>query len=273
MRADQPSRTALGAAALRAAHQVLDGGCILSDPLAQRILGDLALPLEADDDPGRRGLRLFIAARTRFAEDAIAVGVGNGLRQLVILGAGLDTYAYRTPFAERLRIFEVDHPATQAWKRQRLADAAIEVPAALTFAPIDFEHGTLAQGLAGAGFDPAQRSFFSWLGVVPYLTKPAVVSTLAFIGALQGGAQVVFDYATPPGEGSRAHEALASRVASVGEPFQLSFSPEELATEVRGLGFVRFEDLSAGELVARYLPNVGGAWRGSRGHVFSAATT
>lgn len=130
MQSGQPSRTALGAATHRAVHQVLERGYIFSDPLAVRILGAdaEAAVRNAKNDPSKRRLRLFIAVRTRFAEDALTVAFASGVRQLVVLGAGLDTYAYRTSLGENLRVFEVDHPATQAWKRQRLAEAAIPLP-------------------------------------------------------------------------------------------------------------------------------------------------
>ena len=172
MQPGQPSRTALGAATHRALHQVLEGGRVFADPLAARILGkDLEAAIrEAEGDPLRRALRLFIAVRTRFAEDALMAAMARGVRQLVVLGAGLDTFAYRAGQVEGLRIFEVDHPATQAWKRQRLSEAGIEVPPALTFAPVDFERETLGEGLAAAGFDPSRPAFFTWLGVVPYLS-------------------------------------------------------------------------------------------------------
>src|SRR5271156_5630302 len=149
MRSGTPSRTALAAATHRAAHQILEKGSIFSDPLAVRILGIDAATVarEAEEQPSRRAMRIFIAARTRFAEDALAAAVECGVSQLVVLGAGLDTYAYRGAMRERLRIFEVDHPATQVWKRQRLAETDIPVPAGLTFAPIDFERETLAAGL------------------------------------------------------------------------------------------------------------------------------
>src|SRR5208283_4755726 len=112
----------LAAAAHRAAHQVLEQGRIFADPLALRILGKDAetVAREAEKQPSARRMRIFIAARARFAEDALAAAVERGVRQLVVLGAGLDTYAYRSPLRDRLRIFEVDHPATQAWKRQCL---------------------------------------------------------------------------------------------------------------------------------------------------------
>src|SRR5271157_3671190 len=150
MQQGKPSRTALGAAYHRAVHQVLERGAIFTDPLAVRILGaDAGAALrEAKNDPSRRMMRLFIAVRTRFAEDSLAAAVARGVRQLVVLGAGLDTYAFRNAFGEKLHVFEVDHPATQAWKRQRLVEAAIPVPSTLTFAAVDFEGETLAEGLS-----------------------------------------------------------------------------------------------------------------------------
>jgi methyltransferase (TIGR00027 family) len=120
MHTAQPSRTAIAAASHRAAHQILEKGSIISDPFALRILGQGAESLvrEAQEHPSRRRMRLFIAARSRFAEDEVAAAVAGGVRQLVLLGAGLDTHPYRRPLCDRLRIFEVDHPATQAWKRR-----------------------------------------------------------------------------------------------------------------------------------------------------------
>jgi methyltransferase (TIGR00027 family) len=279
MQTGQPSRTALGAAGHRAAHQVLEQGRIFFDPLALRILGSEAEEalVEAEREPRKRALRLFIAARTRFAEDALAAAVAGGVAQLVVLGAGLDTYAYRAQLAGRLRIFEVDHPQTQAWKREQLAKAAIAVPGALTFAPIDFEQDTLAGGLAAAGFDPRRQTFFTWLGVTPYLTESAIFATLGFIAALPGGAHVVFDYSNPPdsivGAERRAfHEALAARVAAVGETFKSYFGTEALIVRLADLGFGDIEDLGPGEIAARYFPNRidGGGGRGG-GHIIRAA--
>lgn len=223
-----PSRTAFAAASHRAAHQILEKGSIFSDPLAVRILGVDAetVAREAEAQPLRRGMRMFIAVRTRFAEDALAAAVERGVRQLVVLGAGLDTYAYRSNLGDRLRIFEVDHPATQEWKRQRLADAAITIPDSLTFAPTDFERETLSDGLAAAGFDSLQETFFTWLGVVPYLTQDAFWSTLRFIVGLRNGAHVVFDYSNPPssfsGEARANYEKRAARVAELEKPGSLT---------------------------------------------------
>jgi methyltransferase (TIGR00027 family) len=276
MQSGQPSRTALGAAALRAAHQLLDEGRIFADPLALRILGADADALVQDigGDPGRQRLRLFIAVRTRFAEDALRAATGEGVRQLVVLGAGLDTYAYRTRL-DNLRIFEVDHPDTQEWKRERLNEAAIPVPSSLTFAPVDFERETLADGLAKAGFDPSARTFFTWLGVVPYLTESAVYSTLDFIARLEGGAHVVFDYANPraPDEaGGAALEELAARVASVGEAFKSYFESDALFAKLTALGFREIEDLGPAQIGARYFAKRSGTPRRRGGHIVRATT-
>jgi methyltransferase (TIGR00027 family) len=278
MQPGQPSRTALGAARLRAAHQLIDGGSILTDPLALRILGsdDQTALRHAQAHPLGARMRLFIAARSRIAEDALTAAVRDGVRQLVVLGAGLDTLAYRTPLAERLRIFEVDHPATQAWKRQLLRAASIPLPETLRYVAVDFERETLADALGSAGFDPAQRSFFSWLGVVPYLTEQAVFSTLAYIVGLTAGAEVVFDYANPAGSvasgGRAAHQALAARVAAAGETFQSYFDTPRLCAELTALGFGRVADLGPEAVAVRFFPAAEHSAPGRGGHIMHAAT-
>ena len=278
MQAGKPSRTAWAAAFHRAAHQVLEQGRIFADPLALRILGEDAetVARRAEERPSGRRMRIFIAARTRFAEDAVAAAVERGVRQLVVLGAGLDTYAYRSALRDRLRIFEVDHPDTQAWKRQRLDEAAIPIPAWLTFAPIDFEGQTLAGGLAAAGFDPGQQTFFTWLGVAPYLTKDAVWSTLGFIAGLSNGAHVVFDYADPPASMTQemrlSHEARAAHVAGLGEAWVSYFDADELRAGLTALGFSDVEDLGPREIGARYFPNRVLKLPEKGGHILRAAT-
>jgi methyltransferase (TIGR00027 family) len=221
-------------------------------------------------------MRIFIAVRTRYAEDAIAAAVEGGLRQVVVLGAGLDTYAYRSPWGDRLRIFEVDHPATQAWKRQRLLDAAIPIPSWLTFAPLDFEHQALAEGLAAAGFDSSQQTFFTWLGVVPYLTEEAVWSTLGFIASLPNGAHVVFDYSNPPAslsvEARIMHERRAAHVAELGEAFLNYFDSNELQAKLKALGFSEVEDLRPPQIAARYFPSRVGTLPDKGGHILRATT-
>jgi methyltransferase (TIGR00027 family) len=197
---------------------------------------------------------------------------------LVLLGAGLDTYAYRTSLGEALRIYEVDHPATQAWKRRWLEEAAIQTPSSLTFAPVDFERETLEEALSAAGFDPTEQTFFTWLGVVPYLTERTVLATLGFIANLPGGAHVVFDYFNPPagspdqGERAAAHEALAARVASVGESFKNHFETDELHTKLSALGFRRIEDIGPALIRERYFASRGGSAPDKGGHVVHATT-
>ena len=243
-----------------------------------RILGgDIEVSLDhAGAHASGPRLRWFIAARSRLVEDALTAAVEAGATQLVVLGAGLDTLAYRTPLAERLRIFEVDFPATQARKREMLAAAAIAVPETLRFVAIDFERQTLAEALEPAGFRPAARSFFSWLGVVPYLTQPAVFSTLEYIAGLEGGAEVMFDYVNPAGSiavaGRAAHQALAERVAAVGERMQSYFDTAPLCAKLSAAGFRHVEDIGPGVIVARFFPEAerSGPVRG--GHVMHAST-
>ena len=256
----------------------MEQGRIFADPLALRILGEDAESIgrEAEEHPSGRRMRIFIAARTRFAEDALAAAVERGVRQLVVLGAGLDTYAYRSTLRDRLRIFEVDHPATQSWKRQHLEAAAIPIPSLLTFAPVDFEHQTLAEGLAAAGFDPAQQTFFTWLGVVPYLSDEAIWSTLSFIAGLPNGAHVVFDYSDPPASLSEemriSHERRAAHVAELGEAWRNYFQADELRAKLMALGFSEIEDLGPLQIAARYFPDRVSAVSGKGGHILRATT-
>jgi methyltransferase (TIGR00027 family) len=194
----------------------------------------------------------------------------------VILGAGLDTYAYRSPFGDCLDIFEVDHPAMQAWKRQRLAEARIPLPNWLTFAPVDFEHETLAESLLSTGFDPKQQAFFTCLGVVPYLTESAIWSIFGYIASLPNGSHVVFDYGNPPSSYSRgmliAYNRRASRVAKLGETFVPHFETEKLHDKLRTLGYVYIEDLGPPQIVKRFYSDSTGSVSKNGGHVLYAST-
>lgn len=278
MQTGQPSLTALGAARLRAAHQVLDHASILADPLAVRILGeDISVSLDhARAHTAGPRLRWFIAARSRIVEDALNVAVNAGVTQLVVLGAGLDTLAYRTPLAGHLWMFEVDHPATQQRKRRMLADAAIDEPGTLRFVSIDFERETLAEALGSAGFNASKRTFFSWLGVVPYLTEPAIFSTLGFIAQLQGGAEVMFDYVNPAASiapAARAvHQTLADRVAALGERMQSYFDTAPLRARMRETGFRRVDDIGPSEIATRFFPEAERTAPTRGGHLMHAST-
>jgi methyltransferase (TIGR00027 family) len=196
-----------------------------------------------------------MAVRSRFVEDRLAEAVRNGVTQYVILGAGLDTFAYRNPYPS-LRVFEVDLPATQAWKRKMLGEAGIALPGNLTFVPSDFERQVMAAELAETGFDHSLPAFFGWLGVVPYLTLAAFRATLEAIGRLPQGSGVSFDYALDPETlgpvGRTAFNVLSSRVAAVGEPFRLFFTADEMDLELRRAGFHRIEQRDTEQLNEMY---------------------
>jgi methyltransferase (TIGR00027 family) len=256
MQRGRASKTALGVAIRRAAHQLVDQPPVLDDPIAVRMVGSVfPRKMERAQHKVARDFRAFMAVRSRYAEDQLAASVSAGVRQYVVLGAGLDTFAYRNPYPA-LRVFEVDFPATQAWKQEMLVEAKIAVPGNLTFVPLDLEHHTLAEDLAAAGFDSAEPAFFSWLGVIPYLTTAAFRATLGAIAQLPTGSAVSFDFALAPEtlspQGRTAFDALAARVAEAGEPFQLFFTPETLASELRQVGFQRIEQLNYDQLNERY---------------------
>jgi methyltransferase (TIGR00027 family) len=258
MQAGRPSQTALGAAAHRAVHQTLEGGVIFVDRFAVDILDNetrARLPGMADD-PSHRPMRHFIAARSRFSEDTLAACVARGVRQAVILGAGLDTFSLRNPHADHgVQVFEVDYPATQAWKRERIAQAGLQARASLTYAPVDFERQGLSEGLAAAGFRSDRPAYFQWLGVVPYLTREAIVATLDFVADMPAS-EVVFDYAEPFANFSpevRANlTAIAARAASLGEPWLSLFDPAEMATLLQARRFSHTEDFSRADIADRY---------------------
>jgi len=256
MKHGRASKTALRVAIRRAAHQLMEEPKVLDDPIAVRLLGSgFARDLERASHKVARDFRAFMAARSRYVEDQLKDAVSKGVEQYVVLGAGLDTFAYRNPFPS-LRVLEVDFPATQEWKRSMLAEAAIALPTNLVFVPLDFEHKTLAEGLSDAGFDAARPAFFGWLGVVPYLTLEAFRATIGTIADMARGSVVSFDYAFPPETLSPPRrlvfDALSARVAAAGEPFQLFFSPEELEAELRRMGFRRIEQIDSEHLNALY---------------------
>jgi methyltransferase (TIGR00027 family) len=277
MRPGQPSLTARGAAAYRAIHQRLEGGAIFSDPYASRILDPetLARLDEITADPSRRPMRLLVVARSRFSEDTLGASVARGVRQIVVLGAGLDTFSLRNPYADLgVRVFEVDFPETQEWKRERLREAGLAVPASLTFAPVDFERQSLADGLARAGFEANRPAFFQWLGVVPYLTREAISDTLDFIAGIPDS-EVVFDYAEPFENYSPDRRAyimgVARSAAERGEPWLSFFDPTELSRLLRDKGFAIVEDLGIGELADRFYGSLKeGIPVGPGGHVVRA---
>jgi methyltransferase (TIGR00027 family) len=246
-----PSRTALAVAIHRAVHQSLEGGQIFSDPFAIPILGpDCDALIAQRSTPQHRHMRWFVAVRSRFAQDCLAAAIARGVRQVVVLGAGLDTTALRNP---GVAVFEVDHPATQDWKRERVAGVNMPSPTGLRFVPVDFEHQNFADGLALAGFDAGRPAFFVWLGVAPYLTREAIEATLDFVATVPGG-EIVFDYSEPPESYPPKQRklviALVERVAALGEPFRSHFTPPDMAALLKGF---EIEDMGPREIGARYL--------------------
>jgi methyltransferase (TIGR00027 family) len=259
MTKEAPSFTAQRVAMRRAAHQIMDHPPVFEDPLAIAIIGEeAAVQIESGPerfDTASRYIRALMAARSRYAEDELAAATARGATQYVVLGAGLDTFAYRDA-SSGLRVFEVDHPATQAWKRRKLDAAGIAIPSGLTFVSTDFEEQPLGSVLESSGFHVGEISFFSWLGVTPYATAEATIATLAFIGSLSEGSGVVFDYAVErsskdPFE-QMAMDALASHVAITGEPGRLFLDPRALEGMLKAAGFHQIEDLGPADIDGRY---------------------
>jgi methyltransferase (TIGR00027 family) len=255
MHESQPSQTAERAAVLRAAHRRLDPPPILDDPLAGRLVGaariaEMRANRASHDPMVLQRLRASIAIRSRYAEDCLREAVAHGVRQYVILGAGLDSFAYRCELpAEALRVFEVDHPATQAWKRERLAAAGIAEPARVAFVPCDFERQQLRAALVAGGVDLSRPLFVSWLGVTMYLERAAVLATLRVVAGCAPGSEIVFEYVRPidqlPPLAAAAIEGLQTRAAAVGEPWRSAFDPAELAKDLAAVGLTVVEDSGA----------------------------
>jgi len=246
----QPSFTALTAAAARAAHLVVDGEpVIFADTLALALLGERAEELLSyhtshGTHPVLAGARAQVTCRSRYTEDALARAAGSGVTQYVILGAGLDSFAYRSGGLAggcRVRVFEVDHPATQDWKRRALANARVTVPDGVAFVPADLAADALPGLLAAAGFDSSAPALVSWLGVTMYLTGDAIAATLAALGALAPGSEVIADYMLPAELRDDAGAVYGSLVAQAsaerGEPWLSCLAPDEMADLARASGF------------------------------------
>jgi methyltransferase (TIGR00027 family) len=252
---EQSSETAMTAAAARAAHLIVDGPPpIFADTLAATMLGDRADEFigyhrKHGDHPVLAGARAQAVCRSRFTEDVLARRVEQGVDQYVILGAGLDSYAYRAD--ARVRVFEVDHPATQAWKRTLLAAAGI-APAA-TMVPVDFESADLAAALAAHGFDAARPSVVSWLGVTMYLTEAAISGTLGVVGGFAPGTDIVVDHMLPAGLRDAAGDAYVEMVTPVaaqrGEPWLTFLAPDGLAALLGKHGFGPAEHVGQRDMV------------------------
>jgi methyltransferase (TIGR00027 family) len=260
--AGQASRTAIGVAALRAVHQLLDGEPkILDDTAIVPLLGPETLDritrdVTRFDAPDARGLRSHVVLRSRYAEDRLAVAVQErGVRQFLVLGAGLDTFAYRQPaWARDLRIFEIDQPASQQAKRDRLATSGLAIPQNLAFITADFEHRTLHDILVDGGVDITRPTFISWLGVTVYLTPAAIDTVFQFVASLPAGSEIVFTFYSKDADAGERGRQIETRAADLGEPFKTWFDPETLQTKLRGFGFSDVQFLTPAEAATRYFP-------------------
>jgi len=247
----------------RAIHQLVDDEPkIFSDPLAVRLVeaaapGAIEDGLQTHSPPDLKERRAIFVLRSRFAEDELAVAATRGVTQYVILGAGLDTFAYRQPpYAGALQIFEVDHPVTQAWKRESLAKASIPTPSNLHWVPVNFERQTLSEQLTTAGFDSMRPACFSWLGVTMYLNRPAIDDTLRFVAGLPASSTIVLTYVlsddTLTDEDRTRKRYFAARAAALAEPWLTFFDPDELSARLLSLGFGRVFRLTPDEANGRY---------------------
>jgi methyltransferase (TIGR00027 family) len=266
MKQNHPSLTAYKVAMMRAAHQVLDDPKVFDDPIALSIVGAQgasAVFSEREKFKKRLSgyLRAIVVARSRFVEDELSQAVKRGIRQYVVLGAGLDTFAYRNPYSDcGLKVFEVDYPATQAWKRWQLMEAKISIPDSLTFISVDFERQALAERLRESGFRTDEPSFFSWLGVTMYLNRETVMATMKYISSsTPSGSGIVFDYVVPPSSQSFMRrwvfKLLAHRMAVVGEPWHSFFEPDSLIRDLKADGFTQIETIGPAEINERFFRN------------------
>jgi methyltransferase (TIGR00027 family) len=275
MEEGQPSITAMLTAMFRAAHLLWDDPPkIFEDTLALRLSGceseaalraqldrldaEVARSTSSDFAPiSRRPITAIVVMRSRYLEDEVDQAIGRGVSQYVILGAGLDSFAYRRmDLAKVLSVFEADHPATQAWKRTRLQEAGIGLPPNLSLVPVDFEKQSLIDSLRMSGYRTETPGLFSWLGVTMFLTPDAIFSTLRTVAALAPGTEIIFQYLVPKESVDEENQRILARSMAVtaarGEPLQTFFEPAQLAEQVRKLGFAEVSDLGPDEAEARY---------------------
>jgi methyltransferase (TIGR00027 family) len=273
------SRTALATSLMRAAHTRLDPNPLIDDPWGDRLVPDaardmfrqaalarmdaaarskaLASPDATVDEALLRSVAYpSVITRTRFTEDALQLAVGRGIRQYVLIGAGFDSFALRRPaFAVDLEIFEIDVPATQTLKIERIEACGMALPDSVHFIAADLSRETVAAALARSAFRADELTFFSWLGVTMYLTRDANLDTLRSIATCAPVAsELVFTYIDERRFDARpaAFVELEARVAALGEPFLSGFDPGTLALELKSCGLQLLEDLDGGEVAAKY---------------------
>jgi methyltransferase (TIGR00027 family) len=257
-----PGYTATLAAVGRAVHALSDRP-LVTDHLALGLAGEPGAMLMAQltgqlPEASRQSFGLAFAIRTRFVEDAVEAAVQDGTGQYVILGAGLDSFAYRRPeLSERLRVFEVDRAASQAWKRRRLEEMGIAIPPSVAFVTLDAESDDLSRALDGAGFDLSAPAMVSAIALTQYLAQPAIERILRLVASFAAGSRLVVTYVVPAAELSEmAAAGLAwtmSQAEERGEPFLSLFRPVEFEQLLERSGFARIEDLGPRQLIQRYL--------------------
>jgi methyltransferase (TIGR00027 family) len=251
---------------MRAVHTRLDDPALIHDPWGDRLVlaeerEAMLARLGADDlDTALRAHPAYgaVILRTRYAEDALASAMARNVGQYVLVGAGLDSFALRRPVsAHDLRIFEVDHPATQRFKTGRLQACEIPLPPGLHLVPIDLGKTSIDAGLAGSSFRSDQASFFSWLGVTIYLSRAANLDTLrAIAGCAQAGSELVFDYVDEAVLDSMRHQGATGQartaVAAAGEPWISGFDPAQMSDDLGARGWELIANLGPEDLTARY---------------------
>jgi methyltransferase (TIGR00027 family) len=280
--ATAPDSTAERVALWRAMHVLVDAPPhVLDDGIGLQLLapvegwrarGDL-------DPPGTAGFRAAIVARARFVDDLVTEQAAQGVTQYVLLGAGLDTFAQRRPeLAAQLRIFEIDQPATQAWKRQRLIELGYGIPEWLRFVPVDFEaNQSWWQQLTGAGFDAGRPAVVASTGVSMYLTKDATAATLRQLATLAPGSTSAMTFLLPPellDDADRSGlQASQKGARASGTPFISFYHPAELLALAREAGFTNVHHVSGASLAGRYFADRADGLRPSSGEDFLIATT
>ncbi|MGD0232556.1 MAG: class I SAM-dependent methyltransferase [Syntrophorhabdales bacterium] len=248
MRDQTTSKTALATAYIRAAHQLLDEKpLLLDDPVALTLLGPQASDtihggIGRHQSPAGKSLRAHVVLRARFTEDKLEAAVAKGVTRYIMIGAGFDTFALRQPsWAKTLKIVEVDHPATQSAKRERIVKSGFSEPGNLIFCPANFEHEGLGEILARHSILPDKPAFFSWLGVTMYLEEAAIDATLRAVAAFAPGSEISLTFRQPLDDASTT---LAARVSDLGEPFVSFFTPEDIEAKLLSLGFFDIDFLT-----------------------------
>jgi len=281
-RTSAPDSSAVRVALWRALHVEIDAPPhVIEDEVGLALVApDDNWRDRPDMDPkGTSGFRAGIVARARFVDDLVTEQAGLGVTQYLILGAGLDTFAQRRPdVASRMRIFEIDQPETQAWKRQRLIELGIGIPDWLRLVPVDFEAGDDWWGrLADSGFDANEPTVVACTGVTMYLTRDAVVATLRRIATLAPGSTLAMTFILPAeltaGEERQQHKEVQRNARASGTPFLSFFTPPEMLAMARDAGFASVAHVSAADLIQRYFAGRTDGLRPSSGESFLIATT